>query len=148
MRTQPQYLLRFLSLVVKNLPPFYSSGRKPVGHHLLHNKSRLKAKGQDPRVYENMAGILVLMDYPWIYLPPHQRQNEVGEVMVTYPPMAIEEMAIACKSIKTVTVIKVKHQYQRHRLIIPPEKMVMRAMAWTLMKMLMRLAAPTPTTLH
>ena len=109
MRSQPQHLLRFLSPVVENLPPYYSLGRKPAGHLLLHNKSRLKAKGQDPRAHENMAGTPVLMDYPWIYPPPHQRQNEVGEVMVTYPPMAIEETETACKSIKMATVIKVKH---------------------------------------
>ena len=160
MRSQSQRLLRFLSLGAGNprrQPPYYFLVPKPVGHHPYHNKTRLKTKGQDHRAHENMAGILILMDYPWISPHRHPQQNGVGEAMVTYPPMVIEETATACKSIKIkikikikmATIIRMSHQYQYRPLITPPQKMAMAmAMAWTWMKMPMRLAAPLPTMLH
>ncbi len=115
MRSQSYHLLRFLSRMVVNLRrrlPYYFSALKPVGPHLYRNRSSLKTKGHDLRAHENMAGILILMDYPWISPHRHQQQNGVGEVMVMHPLMATEETATACKSIKMAIIIRMKHPYQ------------------------------------
>ena len=142
-----------LSLVVGKLPwrlPYYFSVLKPVGHHQYRNKIRSMRKGRDHLAYENMAGNLILMDYPWIYPHRHHPQNGLDEVMAMFPPMVIEQTATACKSIKWATIITMKDQYQSRRLIIPPQKMVKRPMGWgwRWMKISMRLALPRRTIHH
>lgn len=110
MRSQGKHLLRFLSPGAGNLPrrlPYYFLVLKPVGHHLYRIRTKLKTKEQDPRAHENMAGIRILMDYPWIYPHRHQQQNGVGGALGTYPPMVIEETATACKLITMATIIRI-----------------------------------------
>ena len=142
-----------LSLVVGNLPwrlPYYFSVLKLVGHHLYRNQIKSMRKGRDHLAYENMAGNLILMDYPWIYPHRHHPQNGLDEVMGMLRPMVIEQTATACKSIKLATIIRMKDQYQSRRLTIPPQKMVKRPMGWgwTWTKISMRLALPRRTIHH
>ena len=128
------FLFRSISREIENLHPqplYCFSVPRPVGQHPSRNKNSLMMNGQALQVHENMAGILILMDYPLISPHRHRHQNGVGGTMSTHPPTAIEQTATACKLIKMATIFQMYHQYHYRRIITVSQKMVQRLMAWT-----------------